>query len=234
MKNISKSVINIRHLSAISSVKYKNMAKMCRKPQNYDYFLVLDFEATCDRPKQLDPMEVIEFPVIKVNANTFQTEEVFHRYVRPKYNPNLTDFCTQLTGIIDEMVANEEHFDVVLNDFNQWLHSIGLISEDLQRCEKRFTFVTCGDWDLQLMFPNQCQLLNLRIPRYFRSWINLKKSFAYNFKLWPKSLGFMLEELKIEPYGRLHSGIDDCHNVINIMKAMADKGVVFKNTSSEW
>ena len=210
------------------------MLKSDRKAQHFDYFLVLDFEATCDRPKQLDPMEIIEFPVIKVNANTFQTEEVFHRYVKPKHNPNLTHFCTQLTGIMDEMVANEEHFDVVLNDFNEWLHSIGLISDDFQRSIKRFAFVTCGEWDLQLMLPNQCQLLNLRIPRHLKTWINIKKTFASHFNIWPKSQNFMLEELQIEPKGRLHSGIDDCHNLILIMKAMADRGVVFKTTSSDW
>ncbi|CAG2181703.1 unnamed protein product, partial [Oppiella nova] len=130
-----------RPSSWLSSVKSKQMAKSGQNVQNFDYFLVLDFEATCDRPVQVDPMEIIEFPVLKVNANTFQTEEVFHRYVRPKHHPNLTPFCTQLTGIIDEMVANEQTFDVVLNDFNHWLHSVGLICDDHWRHLKKFTFV---------------------------------------------------------------------------------------------
>lgn len=233
-KNINKFQSISRAFSSIALRRVKNMDKDGPKPQNFDCFLVLDFEATCDHPKQLEPMEVIEFPVIKVNAKTFQTEEVFHRYVRPKYHPNLTPFCTELTGIIDDMVAKEAHFDVVLNEFERWLHSIGLIADDLQTPTKRFTFVTCGEWDLQLMLPNQCQLLNLRIPRYMKTWVNVKKAFATHFKLWPKSLSFMLEELKIEPKGRLHSGIDDCHNVVLIMKAMSERGVIFKNTSSEW
>lgn len=46
--------------------------------QNYDYFLVLDFEATCDNQTKLNPSEIIEFPVLKINGQTFQCESVFH------------------------------------------------------------------------------------------------------------------------------------------------------------
>jgi hypothetical protein len=48
------------------------------KPQNYDYFLVLDFEATCDEERKIHPIEIIEFPVLKINAQTFQCESTFH------------------------------------------------------------------------------------------------------------------------------------------------------------
>ena len=48
------------------------------KPQNYDYFLVLDFEATCDDQRKPHPIEIIEFPVLKINARTFECESTFH------------------------------------------------------------------------------------------------------------------------------------------------------------
>jgi inhibitor of KinA sporulation pathway (predicted exonuclease) len=48
------------------------------KAQNYDYFLVLDFEATCDEERKTHPIEIIEFPVLKINARTFQCESTFH------------------------------------------------------------------------------------------------------------------------------------------------------------
>jgi inhibitor of KinA sporulation pathway (predicted exonuclease) len=48
------------------------------EPQNYDYFLVLDFEATCDEGRKIHPIEIIEFPVLKINARTFQCESTFH------------------------------------------------------------------------------------------------------------------------------------------------------------
>lgn len=33
--------------------------------------------------------------------------EKFHQYVLPTYNPKLTAFCTQLTGINQKMVENQ-------------------------------------------------------------------------------------------------------------------------------
>ena len=48
------------------------------KDQNYDYFLVLDFEATCDEERKTHPIEIIEFPVLKINARTLQCESTFH------------------------------------------------------------------------------------------------------------------------------------------------------------
>ena len=40
---------------------------MSISPQQFDYFLVLDFEATCERDTRLNPQEVIEFPCLKVS-----------------------------------------------------------------------------------------------------------------------------------------------------------------------
>lgn len=37
-----------------------------------DYYLVLDFEATCEKHKKIVPQEIIEFPVLKVNARTLK------------------------------------------------------------------------------------------------------------------------------------------------------------------
>ena len=38
------------------------------KPQNFQYFLVLDFEANCQEGARLDPQEIIEFPWIRVSG----------------------------------------------------------------------------------------------------------------------------------------------------------------------
>ncbi len=75
-------------------------SKSVRKTQPFDYFLVVDFEATCDWKVQPQPQEIIEFPCMKVNASTLEVDSVFHEYVRPKVHPILTDFCTELTGIV--------------------------------------------------------------------------------------------------------------------------------------
>ena len=45
----------------------KRKGSMSISPQQFDHFLVLDFEATCERDTKLRPQEIIEFPCLKVN-----------------------------------------------------------------------------------------------------------------------------------------------------------------------
>lgn len=193
------------------------------KNQQYDYFLVLDFEATCDAPENIDPQEIIEFPVLKVNGQTFKTESSFHSYVKPKVNPELTPFCTRLTGIIQDMVDSEPHFEDVFANFNKWMKQEGLLEP-----HTKFTFVTCGDWDLKYMLPLQCQRVGICVPPYMRTWINIKTCFAELTRTWPRNLMTILERCELVHVGKLHSGIDDCKNIANIIKDFAGRGYVFE------
>lgn len=64
-----------------------------------------------------------------------------------------------------------------------------------------------------------------------KSWINVKKSFVDHTNEWPKSQSFMLDRLEIQPIGRAHSGIDDCHNLAQIVRHLATQGYIFCNNS---
>lgn len=210
-------------------IPMQNNAKQFHE-QNFDYFLILDFEATCDSPRQIYPMEIIEFPVLKINAKTFEVEDEFHRYVRPTINPILSPFCTQLTGIIQEMVDDSDRFYQVVNKFEDWLQQNKLIDEK-QNPLVRFTFITCGDWDLKKILPLQCRLVGYEIPKYMTHWINVKKSFTDQVRHWPKSQAYLVEYFGITAIGRAHSGIDDCYNLAAIVREIAKLGHVYHNTS---
>lgn len=67
--------------------------------QEFHYFVVIDFEATCDKERNPHPQEIIEFPSVIVNSLTGQLEACFQTYVRPTCNQHLSDFCKDLTGI---------------------------------------------------------------------------------------------------------------------------------------
>lgn len=67
--------------------------------QEFQYFVVIDFEATCDKDKNPHPQEIIEFPSVIVSSVTGQLEACFQTYVRPTCNQNLSEFCRDLTGI---------------------------------------------------------------------------------------------------------------------------------------
>lgn len=67
--------------------------------QDFQYFVVIDFEATCDKERNPHPQEIIEFPSVIVSCVTGQLEACFQTYVRPTCNQLLSDFCKDLTGI---------------------------------------------------------------------------------------------------------------------------------------
>lgn len=79
---------------------------------------MLDFEATCEEDVKLKPCsEIIEFPVMVVSLKEAKIIDKFHHYVTPSFNPKLTKFCTELTGITQEMVDNKLKLEQVLAEF---------------------------------------------------------------------------------------------------------------------
>ncbi|GMS95600.1 hypothetical protein PENTCL1PPCAC_17775 [Pristionchus entomophagus] len=193
--------------------------------QLYDYFLVLDFEATCIQNAKILPyQEIIEFPVAKLNSSNLEVESIFHKYVRPTENNNkgLSTFCTELTGIIQEMVDEAEPLPEVLNSFDRWLETEGLR-------DKSFIFVTCGDWDLQIQLRNEALNKNITLPPHFSSWINVKKSICELTGVFPKGMKDILNSMEIELQGRHHSGIDDVKNIVEITRWLLKKGHVLRN-----
>lgn len=70
-----------------------------------DYFIVIDYECTCDEP-QLENHEIIEFPAVLVDAKTLNIHSVFHSFVKPIETPILSDYCRNLTGITQEEVRS--------------------------------------------------------------------------------------------------------------------------------
>lgn len=195
------------------------------KPQPFKYFLVLDFEATCDNNTKLVPQEIIEFPVLKINSRTLQTESIFHQYVQPKVHQRLTPFCTELTGIIQDMVDGQPFIEEVLEKFDLWMDDNGLLDP-----ENTFVFVTCGDWDLKTMLTSQLRYFGLERKPYFNRWINIKKPFANYTNEYPKGMMPMLHKLELSHTGRHHSGIDDCTNIGKILTTLLQRGVLFKVT----
>ncbi|KAJ9583006.1 hypothetical protein L9F63_022622, partial [Diploptera punctata] len=163
--------------------------------------------------------EIIEFPCIKISAESCEIEEVFHQYVRPKYHPVLTSFCTDLTGITQEMVCNQPYFEEVFVNFQNWLEETGACSS-----KSNSIFVTSGDWDLKIMLPHQCEQLGLEIPPQMKYWIDIKQTFVTATGQYPRGIIDLMNRLELNHTGRLHSGIDDCRSIVSIVKALVSKG----------
>lgn len=218
----------------INIMDYQNRRRNYSAPtqsQSFDYFVVLDFEATCEENKTLYPQEIIEFPSVLVNARTRQIEDRFQVYLRPVAHPKLTDFCKKLTGIQQDWVDNGVHITDAIEKHKEWLIQHGLISLSNDESAKfSFAFVTCGDWDLNVCLPNQAQAQNFRVPSYFNQWVNLKKIYGSAMKEHAGGMVQMLKGLGLNLEGRHHSGIDDCLNIARVLIKLLEKNVSIQVT----
>eukprot|EP01095_Lingulamoeba_sp_RSL-Kostka_P006235 TRINITY_DN194_c2_g1_i1.p1 TRINITY_DN194_c2_g1~~TRINITY_DN194_c2_g1_i1.p1 ORF type:complete len:210 (-),score=47.29 TRINITY_DN194_c2_g1_i1:650-1279(-) len=191
---------------------------------DFEYFIVLDFEATCNNPIQMKPMEIIEFPCVLLNAATLEIEDRIQFYVKPVINPILSDFCTSLTGITQDVVDEGITFEEALEGINDWIVN----KHNLENIGERYAFVTCGDWDLKTMLPSQMRLTKQKVPKRYKKWINIKKVHQKHYKK-RKQLGMakLLKYFNLELVGRHHSGIDDCVNISRILVEMLNDNVPF-------
>lgn len=71
--------------------------------QPLDFICVYDFECNCSKDlSEIKFNEIIEFPVVIVDVKQMKVAHVFHTYVRPTAEEQITPFCTELTGITNE------------------------------------------------------------------------------------------------------------------------------------
>ncbi|CAJ1431480.1 unnamed protein product [Effrenium voratum] len=201
----------------------KNAAEAAEHPPEPDSdppdcYVVLDFEATCDKPVQVKPQEIIEFPMVLVDATSHKKVKEFRTYVRPTANPKITAFCTELTGITQEQVDVAPAWSEALRLGEAWLREQSGYSRPL--------FVTCGDWDLRQMVVEQCKQCQQPVPGMFKKWLNIKNLFMANTGKPSTGMKGMLESLEMPLEGRHHSGLDDCRNIARILAELLRRGTI--------
>lgn len=142
----------------------------------FDYLVVLDFEWTCDRGRAVSPAEIIEFPSVLVSASfPAAIVDEFQVYCRPKINPRLSKFCTELTAITQDQVDAGLPLEDALREYEAWLRRSGCL-------DSTFAFVTWGDSDIMSTLSREMRAKNIAMPPYFSNWINLKLFYKRHYK----------------------------------------------------
>ncbi|KAJ8635331.1 hypothetical protein MRB53_009598 [Persea americana] len=193
--------------------------------EQFQYFVVIDFEATCDKEKIPQPQEIIEFPSVLVNSVTGQIEGSFQTYVRPTYHPLLTDFCKELTGIQQSQVDIGVSLSEALVLHDKWLEYKGVKRTN-------FAVVTWTNWDCQVMLESECRLKSIRKPPYFNQWINLKLPFQKVFGGVRCNLKEAVKLAGLTWEGRAHCGLDDAMNTARLLTHLKNLGLRFSITNS--
>ncbi|XP_062174338.1 uncharacterized protein LOC133879676 [Alnus glutinosa] len=193
--------------------------------QDFQYFVVIDFEATCEKDRTPNPQEIIEFPSVIVNSVTGQLEACFQTYVRPTCNQLLSDFCKGLTGIQQIQVDRGVTLGEALLRHDKWLEKKGIKSTN-------FAVVTWSNWDCRVMLESECQFKKIKKPPYFNRWINLKVPFREVFGGARCNLKEAVEMAGLVWQGRAHCGLDDAKNTARLLALLMHKGFKFSITNS--
>lgn len=193
--------------------------------QDFQYFVVIDFEATCDKGKNPHPQEIIEFPSVIVSSVTGQLEACFQTYVRPTCNQILSDFCKDLTGIQQIQVDRGVTLSEALLRHDKWLEKKGIKNTN-------FAVVTWSNWDCRVMLESECRFKKIRKPPYFNRWINLKVPFREVFGGVWCNLKEAVEMAGLAWQGRAHCGLDDAKNTARLLAFLMHRGFKFSITNS--
>ena len=163
-------------------------------------YIILDLEATCWEGDRTKRNEIIEIGAVKVIDGKIADE--FQRFIKPKLNPILSDFCKQLTSIKQEDVDNAQNFTEVIEGFQKW------IGNDYYLC-------SWGFYDKN-QFASDCELHKLPTG-WLRNHISLKHQHG-DMKRLKKGLGLgrALREEGMKFEGTAHRGIDDAKNIAKI------------------
>lgn len=196
-------------------------------PQNMDYFLVLDLEGK---------VEILEFPVVMIDAKTLDFVDSFHRFVRPTEmsEQRINEYIEGKYGKLGvDRVWHDTAipFKEVLQQFEIWIAHHHLWKEELGGSLNRAAFVTCGNWDLKTKVPQQCRVSSIKTPTYFMEWINLKDVYLNFYKRRATGMITMMKELMIPLVGSHHLGIDDAKNIARVLQRMLADGALLQITA---
>ena len=122
---------------------------------------------------------------------------------------------------------------MVWNRFEDFMRRHGLLDPDGMNT---YSFVTCGDWDLKTMLPQQLRQVNAghgldehgEVTAPYNQWINLKIPFITHVlgieipRKIKVGIRGMLKQLELELIGRHHSGIDDTRNILREIEKMRE------------
>ena len=183
--------------------------------------IVVDFEATCwaeEEKVSREHSEIIEIGITEViMTNQFHMAPSLGKSSSilcipqrgthaPTAMPDLSKFCTELTGITNEQLQKEGK-------------TFAWAAYDVNRRYGKWTWCSWGEYDREIL--NQTCHMNGTMYPLSRNHINLKLVFSLITGHPVCGILEALDYLQMKPIGRHHSGVDDSLNEARILVKMA-------------
>ena len=172
-------------------------------------YIILDLEATCWKNKH-GKNEIIEIGAVKFD-HQFKKVDEFCQFIKPIINPQLSDFCKELTTITQVEIDGSENYPTVIEKFKKWINT-----------DESYILCSWGFYDKN-QFEKDDKLHGLTSD-WVQNHISLKHQYAeINQLSRPMGMGGALKNEKLPLDGTHHRGIDDARNIAKIFLAYAEK-----------
>ncbi len=175
--------------------------------KHYNYYLVLDLEATCCDQGTIyrEQMEIIEIGAVMVEPKNLTIIDEFQTFIKPVRHPIITQFCKSLTSISQTQVDLAPTYPEAIALLKKWLsgYSNGV-------------FGSWGDYDRK-QFQQDSNFHKVPFPIAYPH-VNLKQLFTETQGL-PKRYGMAkaLQIVGLPLEGTHHRGIDDARNIAKLL-----------------
>ncbi|NEO43734.1 MAG: exonuclease domain-containing protein [Moorea sp. SIO4A1] len=170
---------------------------------------MVDIESTCWEPSPPEGQvsEIIEIGVASLDINDLTSRKDKTITIKP-VDSQVSEFCTQLTGITQDLV-----------DLEGIPFKKGCKILEQEHDSKELVWASWGDYDRE-MFQSQCERTETSYP-FKKKHINISCLFAIAQKLNREtSIPKALEILGLNFDGSLHRGIDDAYNAARLLGHM--------------
>ena len=178
--------------------------------------ILIDFEATCwekHERKKHPYSEITEISAIAVNAS-YKIIDEFSELIKPKEEPELSEYCIKLTGITQQSIDSSRSFEEVIKSFDDWVLK-------LDNKNKPIIVVAWGNYDQILLRKNLLRNnFTGEIRKHYKRFYNLQVRFeklkhisGSNCKL-TKALSLIGEAFE----GKEHRGMADVKNMLKVYK----------------
>jgi len=186
------------------------MTQVDRSPAHYSHLLVVDLEATCweSNEGRVHEMETIEFGAVLLRTAPLSTVDEFSIYIRPRVHPQLSAFCTKLTGITQATVDAGIRFEELGE----------LLRVRLGDLKSNLAWASWGEYDRRQL-EQDANRWAVPSPLEGIPHFNLKKLFAKNRRIKGSRPGVSraLSLVGLTFEGRPHSGADDARNIARLL-----------------
>lgn len=158
-------------------------------------------QTTPDGKQQHLVSEIIEIGIVQVDIRKLEVVKKKSYLIKPVNYPKLTKYCTDLTGITDEMLDEKG---------TSLEYAITRMTNEFSTL--KYEWASWGDWDRSQLI-RQCSELNIRYP-FHKTHSNLKYWLAKMVgSKQQRNVEGMLSFFHMNFEGNEHRGMDDAYNV---------------------